>query len=75
MSPQRTYILQKEAKLLTITLEALFASVFIDSHEGISLQKFDVPVEYLHTSIPNDKVVNMKFKGELVDIMCEVDPG
>ena len=29
---------------------------------------------YLHASLPDDKVVHIKFEGESVDIMCEVNP-
>ena len=29
---------------------------------------------YLHTSLPDDKVVHMKFEGEFVVIMCKVNP-
>ena len=51
----------------------LFASLFIDAHEGRAEQTFDVPVAYLHTSLPDDNFVHMKFEGEFVDIMCEVN--
>ena len=39
-----------------------------------AVQNFDVPGAYLHASLPYDKVVHMKFKGEFVKIMCEVNP-
>ena len=73
-SPQITYIPQEEATLLTIKLEALFPSLLIDTHEGISLHTFDVPGAYLPASLPDDKVVHMKLEGEFMDIMCEVNP-
>ena len=46
----------------------------INSHEGRSVQTFDVPVAYLHAPLPDDKVVRMEFEGEFVDIICEVNP-
>ena len=46
----------------------------IDSHEGKAVQTFDVTGAYLHASLPDDKVVHMKFEGEFVEIMCEVNP-
>ena len=52
----------------------LFASLLIDAHEGRAVQTFDIPGAYLHVSLPDDKVVHMKFEGEVVDIMCEVNP-
>ena len=45
----------------TIALEALFASLLIDAHEGRAVQTFDIPGAYLHTSLPYYKVVHMKF--------------
>ena len=73
-SRQSTYIPRKGAMSLTIALEALFASLFIDAQEGRAVHTFDVPVEYLHSSLIYDKVLHMKFEGEFVDIMCEVNP-
>ena len=59
---------------LNIALEALFASLIIDTHEGIAVQNFDVTGAYIHLSLPDDKIVHMKFEGKFVDIMCEVNP-
>ena len=73
-SPQLTYIPQEEETSPTITLEALLLSLFIDTHEERELQTFDFPVACIHASLPGDKVVHMKFKGEFVEIMCEVNP-
>ena len=47
--------------------------LLIDSHEGRAVQTFDVTGAYLHASLLDDKVVHMKFEGESVDIMCEVN--
>ena len=71
---QHTYILQEEVMSPTIALEALFVSLFIDAHEGRAVNNFDVPEVYVLASIPDDKVVHMKFEGEFVDIMCGVNP-
>ena len=57
----------------TTALEAIFASLLIDAHEGRALQTFDVAEEYLHESPPNDKVLQMNFKGKFVDIMSEIN--
>ena len=73
-SCQRTYILQEEATSPNIALEPLFASLLIDDHEGRALQTFDILGSYLHASIPDEKVVHMKFEGGFVEIMCEVNP-
>ena len=58
----------------TISLEAIFALLIIDAHESISVHTFDVPGAYPHTSLPDDKVVHIKFKGKCLEIMCEVNP-
>ena len=46
----------------------------IDAREGIVVQTFDVMGEYLHASLPDDKVVHIKFEGEFLDNICEVNP-
>ena len=58
----------------TIAIEALFASILTDVHEGRAVQTFEVTGVYLRTPLPNDKVVHMKFEGKFLDIMCEVNP-
>ena len=68
------YIPQEEVKPPTIALEALFASLLIEAHEERAVQNFDFPGAYLHASLPDDKVVHMKFEGKFVDIMCKVNP-
>ena len=73
-SRQHTYTLREEATLSTIAIEALFASLLIDAHEGRAVQTFAAPGEYLHASFPDDKVAHMKFEGEFLDIMCEENP-
>ena len=63
---QLTYISQEEATLPTITPGALFVLLLIDAHGGRVLHTFDVMGAYLHTSLPDDKVVHMKLEGEFV---------
>ena len=58
----------------TTALEVLFASLLVDSNEGISVQTFEIPGAYLHTSLPDDNVVNIKFGGGFMEIMCKVNP-
>ena len=48
--------------------------IIIDAHGGIAVQTFDVTGAYICASLPDDKVVHMKFKGEFVDILSEVNP-
>ena len=60
--------------LSTIPLEVLFVSLIIDARERRAVPTFDVPGAYIHASLPDDKIVHMKFEGEFVDIMWEVNP-
>ena len=46
-SHQHTYITIEEATPPKIALEALFAWLLIDAHEGISVQIFDFMGEYI----------------------------
>ena len=57
----------------TIEIEALFESLLIDSHEGISVQIFDFMGEYIQASLSDDNVVQMEFEGEFLDIVCKVN--
>ena len=72
-STQRLYTSRAETASPTIGLEALYASLMIDAHEGRAVQTFDVPGAYLQTPMPENKIVHMKFEGEFVDILCESD--
>ena len=72
-SYQCTYISWEEVTSSAIAPEELFESLLIGAHEGRAVQTFDNTGEYLHASIPDDKVVHMKSEGEFVDIMCEVN--
>ena len=65
---------REEATLPTIALEALFESLIIGAHEGSAVHTFDFPGAFLHASLHDDKIVNMKFESEFVEIMCEVNP-
>ena len=55
----------------TISLEDIFSSLLIDSHEGRDIATFDIPVTYLHANIPEDKQILLKIQDEFVDIMCD----
>ena len=73
-SKQRSYIPKQETSSPAIGLEAFFASLLIDLFEDRSVQMFDVTGAYLHADLPKDKNMYIKFEGEFVDIMCDVNP-
>ena len=75
MSFQQNYTPYEDVTSPTIAIEELFALLIIDAHEGKALHIFDVPGAYLHVSLYDDSIAQMKCEGEVLDIMCEVNPG
>ena len=51
-------------------MEAFFTILIIDSHGGRDVVIFDIPV----TDMPEAKFILLNIEGELMDIMCEVNP-
>ena len=45
----------------------------MDVFEGRDIAIFDIPGAYLHSEMPKDKIVLMKFRGQFADIMSEVN--
>ena len=64
----------RRSDVAKISLEALFASLFIDAHEGRAVHKFAVTGSYLNASLPDDKVVHMKSENKFVDMMSDLNP-
>ena len=58
----------------TVSLDAILGTLLIDANEGRDIASFDVPGAYLQAEMPEEKKLLMKFRDELVDIMCEVKP-
>ena len=57
----------------TVSLEALLGTLVIDVHEDRDVCIFVVPGAYLQASMPEEKKILMKFRGQFVDIMCSVN--
>ena len=57
----------------TVSLEAIIGTLLIEVREGRDVAIFDVPGAYLHAEMPGDKKLLMVFRGEFVDIMCDVN--
>ena len=57
-----------------MSLEALFCTLIVDTHERHDVDNFDVSGEYLHKQMPNYKMILMKIGGVVFVIMCQVDP-
>ncbi|GFH49239.1 hypothetical protein CTEN210_05715 [Chaetoceros tenuissimus] len=57
-----------------MSVKSLIALVTIFAFEKRDVAVFDVPGAYLHTDLPDDKFALLKFEGQFVDIMLEVNP-
>ena len=57
-----------------VSMEDLFFTLIIDTHEGRKVATFDVPGAYSHADIPKYESILMKLRGNFVDTMCQVNP-
>ena len=71
---QHKYIPREEATSPTVSQEGLIGTMIIAAHEKRKQAVFDIPGAYLNADLPDDKFVLLKFEGEFVDILCEVNP-
>ena len=58
----------------TVSNEALLGTLVIDALEERDVGIFGVPGAYLQAEMPQENNMLMKFRGEFVDIMCDVNP-
>lgn len=58
----------------TVCLEAIVGTLLIDADKGHDVAIFDLTGTYLQAKMPQEKRIRMAFKGEFMDIMCEVNP-
>ena len=70
--PQRDLYEKSETSSPTVSNEALMLSLMIDSFEGRDVATADVAGAYLNADMPD--YVLLRFEGEMVDIMCEINP-
>ena len=49
------------------------ATLVVDAYEGFDVEIFYVPGAYLNADMFNDKYVRLKFEGELLDIIFNVN--
>ena len=71
-SVQRSLYDKSETASPTVATDALLLSIIIDAHEGRDVATADVAGAYLKAYM-NDFVI-MKFTGQSVDILCEMNP-
>ena len=54
-------------------MEGIFLTFLIAAYEGREVVSFDVPGAFLQAEMEKDKFLLLKFRGEFVDMMCEVN--
>lgn len=70
--PQRSLYEKWETSSPTVSTEALILSVIVDAHEKRDVATADIAGAYLKADM--DDFVLMKFTGQSVEIMCEMNP-
>ena len=60
--------------LPTVSLEALCATLVVDTNEVRDFVTFNVPGKFLHSEIPKDKKILIRLRNEFFNIMWDVNP-
>ena len=71
--PHRKFVLRKEVRSLTMSLESLMTSLMINLHETRAVSIFDVTGVYLQTDLPQSKFALLLLEDQFIDIMVEVN--
>ena len=69
---QRLWKSKEDTTSPTVSIEALLLSCMIDAKEERDVATIDIPVAFMQALI--DELVHVKFDGELIDLICQVDP-
>jgi hypothetical protein len=69
---QRLWKNKEDTTSPTVSIEALLLSCMIDAREERDVATIDIPVAFMQAFI--DELVHVKFDGELIDLICQVDP-
>jgi len=74
-SIQRTYIDKDDASSPTASTDAILLTGVIDAYEGRDVMTADIPNAFVQTEVdPDDGVILMKIRGDMVDYLVEIDP-
>ena len=74
--PTREWLTREDTSSPTVSQEAIMIVAAIDAKEGRDVMTADVPNAFIQTPIDvesRDERIIMKIKGELVDLLCEID--
>ena len=69
---QKLYKTKDETSSPTMHTESLFLSCIIDALKKREVVTLDIPAAFIQANI--DEVIHVKLVGELVDLLCKVDP-
>ena len=58
----------------TLSLDGLIGSLLVDVHEKRDVATCDVPGAFLHPDLPPGQRLFLCLRGQMVDIMCRVNP-
>ena len=74
-SKQHRYLKEFESVASpTLSMDGLIGSLLIDVYEERDVATCDVPGAHLHPELPAGKRMFLCLRGQMVDIMCEVNP-
>ena len=68
---QRAYITKEESTSPTISTEAVFLTAVVDAWENRKVAVLDVPGAFMQVDM--DELVHVRFEGEMVDKLLEID--
>ena len=69
---QRAYITKEQSTSPTISTEAVFLTALVDAWENRKVAVLDVPGAFVQVDM--DELVHVRFRGEMVDKLLEIDP-
>ena len=73
-SKQRSYLTEYESVASpTVSQEGIITTLLIGAYEGRKHISFDVPGAFLQADMPDDKLVLLKFKGRMADMLANVN--
>ena len=69
---QRAYITKEQSTSPTISTEAVFLTALVDAWESRKVTELNVPGAFMQVDM--DELVHVRFRGEMVDKLLEIDP-
>ena len=69
---QRAYITKEQSTSPSISTEAVFLTALVDAWENRKMAVLDVPGAFMQVDM--DELVHVRFRGEMVDKLLEIDP-